>query len=147
MVIKAVKKIKVDLIEHFQNGRIKFCYLYDKCNQKRINTLILSENKGIIEMDIFPQENTVEFNILEIATVICGIINTNVIDTYDSELGKAFLEWFKPILRNLVCKKYSLKKEDVMSDELLGTDYCQVRTDGILPFLNLTENPFFTQSS
>lgn len=139
MISGTVRGIKADLIEHFRNRKIKYCYFCDEGSQKRIDALFNSKNKNVIKMTIFPQENTVQFNLFVTAVIVYGIT-----DTYDSELGIAFSEWFKPILRSLVCKKYFLGIKEVITDELSGTDYCQVRTDGILPFVNLTENQFFT---
>lgn len=128
--------IKSKLIEYFNNGNIKFSSYLDVNTNKRISTKITHPDLNIVKavnLNIFAQENSVTFEL-----IIDDMSITKTNDTYDSDLGIAFTQWFKPILRNIVNEKYELEG-DVISDELMGTDYCQVREDGIFLFNNFSE--------
>lgn len=132
-----IEGIKSQLGEYFKNGDVKFISFID-AEKKQISAKITHPEVNIVEVvnvNIFPQENCVLFEMTADNKSIFIIT-----DTYDNSLGLAFTQWFKPILRNIINNKYELKGE-VISDELLGTDYCQVRNDGIIPFINLTEMP------
>ena len=128
--------IKSKLIEYFNNGNIKFSSYLDVNTNKRISTKITHPDLNIVKavnLNIFAQENSVTF---ELINDDMSITKTN--DTYDGDLGIAFTQWFKSILRNIVNEKYELEG-DVISDELMGTDYCQVRENGMFLFNNFSE--------
>lgn len=128
--------IKSKLIEYFNNGNIKFFSYLDVGTTKQISAKVIHPELNIVKvvnLNVFAQENSVTF---ELIADDMSITKTN--DTYDSDLGIAFTQWFKPILRNIVNGKYELEG-DVISDELMGTDYCQVRENGILLFNNFSE--------
>lgn len=132
-----IEGIKSQLGEYFKNGDVKFVSFID-AEKKQISAKITHPEVNIVEVvnvNIFPQESRVAF---EMTADNRSIFTTD--DTYNNSLGLAFTQWFKPILRDIVNNKYELEGE-VISDELLGTDYCQVRSDGIIPFINLTEMP------
>ena len=126
--------IKSRLTEYFKNRDVEFVSFID-AEKKQISTKIRPEvnDVNIVNVSIFPQENCVLFKLTADNKSIFMIS-----DTYDNALGTAFTQWFKPILRDIVNNKYELEGE-VISDELLGTDYCQIRKDGILIFINLSE--------
>lgn len=135
-----IESIKRQLVELFKINHIKYNGFID-CKNKQIYTVINSSTVNIIEpiqLNIFLQENTAVYELVVNKQLIIKIE-----DTYDSELGIAFTQWFKSILRNLVNEKYELEG-DVISDELMGTDYCQVRKNGILLFINFSEMVEFT---
>lgn len=132
-----IEGAKSQLGEYFKNGNVKFVSFID-AEKKQISAKITHPEVNIVEVvnvNIFPQENCV---ILEMTADNRSIFTID--DTYNNSLGLAFTQWFKPILRDIVNNKYELEGV-VISDELLGTDYCQVRSDGIMPFVNLTEMP------
>ena len=132
--------IKSHLTEYFKNGDVKFHSFID-VEQKQINSIITHPEVNAakeVKINIFPKENEIQFELIADNTSICRIN-----DTYDNALGTAFTQWFKPFLRSIVTDKYELEG-DVIADELLGTDYCQVRAEGIIPFVNLTEMLEFT---
>lgn len=136
-----IEDIKSQLIEYFDNGSILFNSYFDVDNIKQITTIITHPDLNIVKavnLNIFTSENYLSF---ELTANDKSIMIVN--DTYDSELGEAFAHWFKPILRGIVNEKYELKG-DVISDELMGSDYCQLREDGILPFINFSEMVEFT---
>lgn len=136
-----IEGIKSQLAEYFDNGSILFHSYFDVNKIKQITATIDHPELNIVNavnLNIFAQENYATF---ELITNDKSIMIVN--DTYDSELGEAFIHWFKPILRGIVNEKYELDG-DVISDELIGTDYCQVREDGILPFINFSEMVEFT---
>lgn len=136
-----IEGIKSQLIEYFDNGSILFNSYFDVDKIKQITTIITHPDLNIVKavnLNIFTSENYLSF---ELTANDKSIMIVN--DTYDSELGEAFVQWFKPILRNIVNEKYELEG-NVISDELMGTDYCQIREDGILPFINFSEMVEFT---
>lgn len=138
-----IEDIKSQLTEYFDNGSILFHSYFDVNKIKQITATIAHPDLNIVKavnLNIFAQENFVTFE-LELIANDKSIMIVN--DTYDSELGESFIHWFKPILRGIVNEKYELDG-DVISDELIGTDYCQVREDGILPFINFSEMIEFT---
>jgi hypothetical protein len=140
----SIEGIKSQLTEYFNNGSILFNSYFDANKMKQITTTITHPDLNIVKaanLKIYAQENCVTFELFTLFTNDKSM--SMVDDTYDSELGKAFIQWFKPILRNIVNEKYELKG-DVISDELMGTDYCQIREDGILPFINFSEMVEFT---
>lgn len=140
----SIEGIKSQLTEYFNNGSILFNSYFDVNKMKQITTTITHPDLNIIKaanLKICAQENCVTFEIFTLFTNDKSM--SMVDDTYDSELGKAFIQWFKPILRNIVNEKYELKG-DVISDELMGTDYCQIREDSILLFINFSEMVEFT---
>ena len=135
-----IEGIKRQLAELFKINHIKYNGFID-CTSKQIYSVINSSTVNIIEpiqLNIFLQENTAVYELVANKQFIIKIE-----DTYDSELGIAFTQWFKPILRNIVNEKYELEG-DMISDELMETDYCQVREDGILLFSNFSEMVEFT---
>lgn len=122
----------------FKNDKIKFLMYMDNA-QKIIYVKTTERTQNIpdnTEIRVVPEE---EYIVLE----ILALTPLKVAYTYDSDYGAVFLEWFKPILRSIVNDKYELKG-DIISDELIGTDYCQVRDDGILLFANLSNMLEFT---
>ena len=128
--------IKNQLSQCFKNGKIEFFIFIDGSKVKRIYTNIKDIDTDTSEethLNITPHKEKVEFELMK-GNNIVYIIE----DTYDNILGIAFTQWFKPILRNIVKDKYELEGE-IRSDELTGTDYCQVREDGILLFNNFSE--------
>lgn len=128
--------IKSKLIEYFNNGNIKFSSYLDVNTNKQISTKITHPDLNIVKtvnLNIFAQENSVTFEL-----IIDDMSITKTNDTYDSDLGIVFTQWFKPILRNIVNEKYELEG-DVISDELMGTDYCQVKENGMFLFNNFSE--------
>lgn len=136
-----IEGIKSQLIEYFDNGSILFNSYFDVDKIKQITTIITHPDLNIVKavnLNIFTSENYLSF---ELTANDKSIMIVN--DTYNSELGEAFVHWFKPILRGIVNEKYELKG-DVISDELMGSDYCQLREDGILPFINFSEMVEFT---
>lgn len=136
-----IEDIKSQLTEYFNNGSILFNSYFDVNKIKQITATIAHPDLNIVKavsLNIFAQENYVMYELIANDKSIM-IVN----DTYDSELGKSFIQWFKPILRNIVNEKYELEG-NVISDELMGTDYCQIREDGILPFINFSEMVEFT---
>lgn len=137
----SIEGIKSQLTEYFNNGSILFNSYFDVNKIKQITATIAHPDLNIVKavsLSIFAQENFVTF---ELTANDKSIMIVN--DTYDSEPGEAFVHWFKPILRGIVNEKYELKG-DVISDELMGTDYCQIREDSILPFINFSEMIEFT---
>ena len=131
--------IKSRLTEYFKNRDVEFVSFID-AEKKQISAKIRPgvNDINIVNVNIFPQKNCVLFELTADNRSIFMVS-----DTYDNAFGIAFTQWFKPILRDIVNNKYELEGE-VIFDELLGTDYCQVREDGIMPFINLTEIPEFT---
>jgi hypothetical protein len=128
--------IKNQLSQCFKNGKIEFLTFIDGSKVKRIYTNMKDIDTDTSEethLNITPYKEKVEFELMK-GNNIAYIIE----DTYDNILGIAFTQWFKPILRNIVKDKYELEGK-IRSDELTGTDYCQVREDGILLFNNLSE--------
>lgn len=122
----------------FKNNMIKFLMYMDNA-QKIIYVKTTERTQNILdntEIRVVPEE---EYIVLE----ILALMPLKVAYTYDSGYGVVFLEWFKPILRSIVNDKYELKG-DIISDELIGTDYCQVRDDGISLFTNLSNMLEFT---
>ena len=136
-----IESIKSQLAEYFDNESILFHSYFDVNKIKQITATIAHPDLDIVNavnLNIFAQENFVTFELIANDKSIM-IVN----DTYDSEIGESFIHWFKPILRGIVNEKYELNG-DVISDELMGTDYCQIREDGILPFINFSEMVEFT---
>lgn len=130
--------IKSQLGEYFKNGKVEFKSFIDT-SPKQINAKIIHPNATeAVILNIFPQEDVVKFDFIADNQSVATIN-----DIYDNTLGMTFTQWFKPILRGIVNDKYELEG-DVISDELLGTDYCQVRSEGIIPFVDLTEMLEFT---
>lgn len=137
----SIEGIKSQLTEYFNNGSILFSSYFDVNKIKQITTTITHPDLNIVKavnLNIFARENFVAF---ELTANDKSIMIVN--DTYDSELGDAFIHWFKPMLRGIVNEKYELGG-DMISDELMGTDYCQIREDGILLFINFSEMVEFT---
>lgn len=137
----SIEGIKSQLTEYLNNGSILFNSYFDVNKMKQITTTITHPDLNIVKavnLKIYARENYLSF---ELTANNKSIMIVN--DTYDSELGEAFVYWFKPILRGIVNEKYELKG-DVISDELMGTDYCQIREDGILLFINFSEMVEFT---
>lgn len=128
--------IKNQLSQCFKNGKIEFLTFIDGSKVKRIYTNMKDIDTDTSEethLNITPHKEKVEFELMK-GNNIVYIIE----DTYDNILGIAFTQWFKPILRNIVKDKYELEGA-ISSDELMGTDYCQVREDGIFLFNNFSE--------
>lgn len=122
----------------FKNNMIKFLMYMDNA-QKIIYVKTIERTQNIpnnTEIRVVPEEEYIVFEILALTPL-------KIAYTYDSGYGVVFLEWFKPILRSIVNDKYELEGE-IISDELIGTDYCQVRDDGISLFTNLSNMLEFT---
>ncbi len=130
--------IQKQLGELFKNNKVKLCMYMDNA-QKIIYVKTTERTQNIpdnTEIKVVPEEEYIVFEILALTSL-------KVAYTYDSGYGVVFLEWFKPILRSIVNDKYELEGE-IISDELIGTDYCQVRDDGISLFTNLSNMLEFT---
>lgn len=130
--------IQNQLRELFRNNKIKFLMYMDNA-QKIIYVKTTECTQNIpnnTEIRITPKEECVDFEIM----VLTPLKTTY---TYDSNYGEIYLKWFKPILRNIVNDKYELEGE-IISDELIGLEYCQVRDDGISLFANLSNMLEFT---
>ena len=125
--------IKNQLSQCFKNGKIEFLIFIDGSKVKRIYTNIDTDTSEETHLNITPHKEKVEFELMK-GNNIVYIIE----DTYDNILGIAFTQWFKPILRNIVKDKYELEGK-IRSDELMGTDYCQVRENGMFLFNNFSE--------
>lgn len=133
--------IKSRLIDCFKDENVKFLTYIDVYKIKQISAQIFDPSVKTFDpimLTMFPSENKITFR-------LTNNDNSKLFaeDTYDSELGIEYAQWFKPILRNIVNDKYSLEGE-VVSDELIGLEYCQIRDDGVLPFKNLSEMIDFT---
>lgn len=138
--------IQKQLGELFKNNKVKFCMYMDNVSyddsQKIIYAKVTDRIQDISkdsEIKIMPKEECVDFEISE----ILALKPLKVSYTYDSDYGKIYLKWFKPILRNIINDKYELEG-DVISDALTGLEYCQVRDDGVLLFTNMSDLMEFT---
>lgn len=138
--------IQKQLGELFKNNKVKFCMYMDNASydnsQKIIYAKVTDRTQDISknsEIKITPKEECVDFEISE----ILALKPLKVSYTYDSDYGEIYLKWFKPILRNIINDKYELEG-DVISDALMGLEYCQVRDDGILLFTNMSDLLEFT---
>lgn len=138
--------IQKQLGELFKNNKVKFCMYMDNVSydnsQKIIYAKVIDRIQDISkdsEIKIIPKEECVDFEISE----ILALKPSKVSYTYDSDYGEIYLKWFKPILRNIVNDKYELEG-DVISDALTGLEYCQVRDNGILLFINMSDLMEFT---
>ena len=126
----------IRLIRAFENGYVKYHSFID-LKQKTIYVKLTDKANGRMPLlAVTLLENSIKF-------VMGAYILEN---TYNTYLATVFIDWFKPILRDIVKNKYELAGE-VISDELEGTDYCQVREDGLLLFNNLTEMLEFTNQT